>query len=59
MEENAKMVALNGSNYHLWKGKMKDLFVKKLHLPVFATQKSNSMFNEEWNFEHQQVCGFI
>jgi len=53
------MVALNGSNYHLWKGKMKDLFVKKLHLPVFATQKSNSMFNEEWNFEHQQVCGFI
>jgi len=48
MEANAKMVALNGSNYHLWKGKMKYvLFVMKLHLLVFATQKSNSMSNEE------------
>ena len=60
MEANEKMVALNGSNYHLWNGKMKDLlFVKKLHLPVFATQKPDSMSNEEWDFEHQQVCGFI
>jgi len=31
---------------------MKDLlFVKKLHLLIFA--------NEEWDFEHQHVCGFI
>ncbi|RDX92325.1 hypothetical protein CR513_25566, partial [Mucuna pruriens] len=29
------MVSLNDINYHLWKGKMKDLlFVKKMHLPV-------------------------
>ncbi|RDY05695.1 hypothetical protein CR513_10441, partial [Mucuna pruriens] len=35
-----RMVNLNGTNYHLWKGKMKDLlFVKKMHLSVFATQK--------------------
>jgi len=54
------MVALNGSNYHLWKGKMKDLlFVKKLHLLVFATQKPDSMSNEEWDFEVQKVCGFL
>jgi len=47
------MVALNGSNYHLWKDKMKDLlFVNKLRLPVFTTQKPNSMSIEEWYFEH-------
>ncbi|RDY06562.1 hypothetical protein CR513_09439, partial [Mucuna pruriens] len=35
MEDNTnRMVSLNGTNYHLWKGKMKDLlFVKKMHLP--------------------------
>jgi len=45
MEANAKMVALNGTNYHFWKGKMKDLlFVKKLHLPVFTTQKPDSVW---------------
>ncbi|RDY00402.1 hypothetical protein CR513_16423, partial [Mucuna pruriens] len=33
-----RMVSLNGTNYHLWKGKMKDLlFVKKMHLPVSLT----------------------
>ncbi|CAJ2658024.1 unnamed protein product [Trifolium pratense] len=57
---NMKMVLLNGSNYHLWKGKMKDLlFVKKLHLPVFSSAKPNSKSGEEWEFEHLQVCGFI
>ncbi|RDX94963.1 hypothetical protein CR513_22591, partial [Mucuna pruriens] len=42
MEGNTnRMVSLNGTNYHLWKGKMKDLlFEKKMHLPVFATQDS-------------------
>jgi len=60
MQANAKMVALNSTNYHLWKGKMKDLlFFKKLHLPIFTTQKPDSMSEEEWDFEHQQVCGFI
>ncbi|KAF1859019.1 hypothetical protein Lal_00000843 [Lupinus albus] len=39
---------------------MKDLlFVKKLHRPVFATKKTETMTEEEWSFEHQQVCGFI
>ncbi|CAJ2679244.1 unnamed protein product [Trifolium pratense] len=53
---NMKMVLLNGSNYHLWKGKMKDLlFVKKLHLPVFSSAKPNSKSDEEWEFEHLQV----
>ncbi|CAJ2627704.1 unnamed protein product [Trifolium pratense] len=39
---------------------MKDLlFVKKLHLPVFSSAKPNSKSDEEWEFEHLQVCGFI
>ncbi|RDY00407.1 hypothetical protein CR513_16428, partial [Mucuna pruriens] len=39
-----KIVSLNDTNYHLWKGKMKYLlFVKKIHLPVFAAQKAESM----------------
>ncbi|WVZ20167.1 hypothetical protein V8G54_007489 [Vigna mungo] len=60
MEAHTKLTPLNGENYHLWKGKMKDLlFVKNLHLPVFASNKPESKSNEEWDFEHQQVCGFI
>jgi len=54
------MMSLNGSNYHLLKDKMKDLLsVKNLHLPVFVTQKQKSKTKEEWELEHQQVCGFI
>lgn len=43
-----------------WKGKMKDLVVvKRLHLPVFASQKLEFKFDEDWEFENLQVCGFI
>ena len=39
---------------------MKDLlFVKKMHLPVFASNKPQSLNDEEWKFEHLQVCGYI
>ena len=56
----SKMVCLTGSNYHIWKDKMKDLlFVKKMHLPVFASNKPQSLNDEEWEFEHLQVCGYI
>lgn len=49
------MVCLNNTGYQLWKEKMKNfLLVKNLHLPVFATQKSEYKYDE-----HQQVCGFI
>ena len=50
MESNTKMkmVLLNGSNYHLWKGKMKDLlFVKKLHLTIFSFAMPDSLSDEE------------
>ncbi|PHT52903.1 hypothetical protein CQW23_07365 [Capsicum baccatum] len=51
-----KMVCLNGSNYHTWKDKIKDLlFVKKMHLPVFASTKPESMIDEDWEFEHLQA----
>ena len=54
------MVVLNGTNYQTWKGEMKDfLFVKNLHLPVFALDKPQKKSDEEWSFENQQVCGFI
>ncbi|KAJ0026150.1 hypothetical protein Pint_07933 [Pistacia integerrima] len=37
------------------------LFVKRLHLLVlvFASEKPNSKSDEEWEFEHEQVCGYI
>ena len=49
MEINtSKMIMLNGTNYQLWRNKMKDLlFVKALHLPVFTTQKPDSKSDEE------------
>jgi len=43
-----KMISLNGTNYHKWRGKMKDLLlVKRLHLQVFATQKPKNKSNED------------
>lgn len=54
------MVLLNGSNYHLWNGKIKDiLFIKKLHLSIFIFAKSNLVSDKELEFEHLHVCGFI
>ncbi|KAJ0085245.1 hypothetical protein Patl1_07552 [Pistacia atlantica] len=39
---------------------MKDLlFVKRLHLSVFASKKNLILNDEEWNFEHGQVCSYI
>ncbi|KAG6387429.1 hypothetical protein SASPL_152616 [Salvia splendens] len=56
----SRMIMLNGTNYQLWRNKMKDLlFMKALHLPVFATKKPESKSDEEWEFEHHQVCVFI
>ncbi|RDX61441.1 hypothetical protein CR513_60332, partial [Mucuna pruriens] len=45
MKDNTnRMVSLNDTNYHLWKGKMKDLlFVKKMHLHVFAAKEPESI----------------
>ena len=55
-----KTISLSGANYHFWKGKMKDfLFVKNMHLPVFDTQKPDSMSDEKWGFEHERVYAFI
>ena len=56
----SKMMCLTGSNYHIWKDTMKDLlFVKKMHLPVFASNKPQCLNDEEWEFEHLQVCCYI
>ncbi|RDX79966.1 hypothetical protein CR513_39548, partial [Mucuna pruriens] len=39
-----KMLSLNGANYHLWKGKMKDLlFVKKMHIPNPCLMKNETL----------------
>ncbi|KAG6407327.1 hypothetical protein SASPL_130316 [Salvia splendens] len=56
----SKMVSLNGMHYHIWKGKMKDLlFVRSLHQLVFASEKPQTKNDEDWAFEHEQVCGYI
>ena len=61
MEANlSRMVTLNGSNYHTWRGKMEDLlYVKQFHLPVFSTEKPANKSDEEWTLLHRQVCGYI
>ena len=61
MEANlSRMITLNGSNYHIWKGKMEDLlYVKQFHLPVFASEKPEKLSEEEWTLLHRQVCGYI
>ena len=39
---------------------MRDIHnLKMLNLPVFATSKPEFKSDEEWEFEHLQVCGFI
>ena len=50
MEINTnRMITLNGSNYHTWKGKMEDLlYVKDYHLPVFAIEKIDNKSDVEW-----------
>lgn len=54
------MISLNGENYHIWRNRMEDLlFVREMHLPVFATTKPDDKTDEEWAFEHKQVCDFI
>jgi hypothetical protein len=49
MEANlSRMVSLNGSNYHISKGKMEDLlYVEQFHLPVFAYEKPENKSDEE------------
>ena len=61
MEANmSRMITLNGSNYHTWKGKMEDfLYVKQFHLPVFACDKPDNMSEEEWSLLHRQVCRYM
>ena len=61
MESNtSKMITLNSSNYHVWKGNMEDLlYVKDYYLPVFAFEKPKNKTDTKWNLLHQQVCGYI
>ncbi|WKA06698.1 hypothetical protein VitviT2T_024587 [Vitis vinifera] len=61
MESNTiRMITLNGSNYHVWKGKMEDLlYVKDYYLPVFASERPENKTDAEWNLLHRQVCGYI
>ncbi|GJV38920.1 putative RNA-directed DNA polymerase [Tanacetum coccineum] len=61
MEANtSRIVSLNGSNYHVWKGKMEDLlYVKDYYLPVFTTKKPENKIDAEWTILHRKVCGYI
>ena len=54
------MISLNGTNYHLWKGKMEDiLYVKYYYLPVFVEEKSVDKSDAKWALLHSQVCELI
>ncbi|GJR25110.1 hypothetical protein Tco_0973637, partial [Tanacetum coccineum] len=57
MEANtSRMVSLNGSNYHVWKGKMKDLlYDKDYYLSVFTTEKPKNKTDAEWTILHRQT----
>ena len=58
--KTGKMINLNGMNYHILRNKMKDLlFVTKMHLLVFSMTKLEDKIDQEWEFEHEQVCDFI
>ena len=54
------MITLNGSNYHVWKGKMEDLlYVKDYYLSVFASEKPENKTDAKRNLLYRQVCGYI
>ncbi|RDX80965.1 hypothetical protein CR513_38416, partial [Mucuna pruriens] len=60
MEGNTnRMVSLNDTNYHLWKGKMKDLlFVKKMHLPNLCLMKNETLSINMYVFE-DEILGLL
>lgn len=48
-----KMINLNGTNYNLWRNRMKDLILmRNMHLLVFTIVKPDDKTDEEWAFEH-------
>ena len=49
MEINtSRMITLNGSNYHVWKGKTEDLlYVKDYYLLVFISEKPKNKIDAE------------
>jgi hypothetical protein len=49
METNlCRMMSLNGSNCHIWKGKMEDLlYGKQFYLPAFASKKLDNKSDEK------------
>ena len=56
----SRMITLNGSNYHVWKGKMENLlYVKDYYLSVFASEKPKNKTDAEWNLLHRRVCVYI
>ena len=62
MEINTtRMISLNGSNYHMWKGKMEDLlYCKNYHGPILGeSAKPEDKSDADWRLLNRQVCGFI
>lgn len=56
----ARMVNLNVTNYYRWSDKMEDLlYMKRLHLLVFASEAPKDKSKEEWEFENTQVCSYV
>lgn len=56
-----RMISLNGSNWLIWKAKMKDLFYcKNLYSFVEGDEaKPKSMSDDEWKKQDRKVVEFI
>ena len=54
MESNtSRMIALNGSNYHVRKGKMEDLlYMMAYYLPMFVSKNPENKTYAKWNSLH-------
>jgi len=55
IDANIKMIVLNGTNCGKTRWKT---YVSEV-IAVIATQKSDFICNEEWDFKYQQVYDFI
>ena len=57
----SRTISLNGSNYYMWKGKIKDfVYCRDYHAPISSkSTKPKDKIDEEWKQLNRQVYGYI
>ncbi|KAK8921663.1 hypothetical protein KSP39_PZI019972 [Platanthera zijinensis] len=59
MEQNTRMVSMNGKNWSIWKPRMEDLlYCKDLHAPLTG-RPASVKDDEEWKKMDRKAVGFI